>query len=535
MTVSDIKEFIREAFDTKCSFSYVSNLNLLDAHTWAFVTLNTAKAYSYNDREIRIVAKFSDFEEYETLINKAFYAIIDNKFTDRIDNFNNRTLEYTMSFKVKSQEINMAPTIHQIKSLGYLVETTFGQAYDRAATFQEMAIAEIEIDRAPEDLTTLYMNKTRVLDEDHASGRTTGSATFKNNLSVSTLANHKDLIGVAAGTVVTPSKSEVVSAVAVASNKVSFTVADSSTFTAGDLIQFRSDAGVYYAINRAVIVDPTTVQGEFEVCNDEITRITGKTGHIFAVTYIRPSVPDLSKTFQFVVVFQDDTVEVFRGASAKASFTITKEGQAELNWEIKAAEVQSIDMDTKTALEAPTTDFTAEAVANPIIFNFQSSMLYDYKNDTPATNFPFSLDLEFGNELQPITKTGCLNNIGGWYTKPSIKGTANWERNEYDLVNFSKAFEGDSNGFFFTSSSTFAFFAPYAKFTNPNAKNVDSYDSLETMINVNSWVSSEPLLVFPQTFTPAQETMLDLGGLLLHLSLIYSGATKEQTCTENQK
>jgi len=102
MEVSQIKEMLLEVMLEKAGCSFISNINLLEAHTWTFSTVRTAKAYNYNNREISIIAKFPDYETYETLINKAFYAIIDSNFTDRIDTFNNRTLELTINFKVKS-------------------------------------------------------------------------------------------------------------------------------------------------------------------------------------------------------------------------------------------------------------------------------------------------------------------------------------------------------------------------------------------------------------------------------------------------
>jgi len=400
--------------------------------------------------------------------------------------------------------------IKQMKSLAYKVEDSFGEVYDNTVVagamgvsgFQQIATSEIEVTRAPEDLVTLYQNKSRVLDEDHASGRDNGGFTFKKNLDRALMKNHKIILGTSLGTLVPAIATKEVGQIDATGNKLTFT-GDLSGFAVGDFVQFVSDDGVYYAINRLETATASEGDLEFEVCNDEKSRIDGKHGELHQVSYLRPSVPDMAKTYQFVVTYQDDSVEVFRGASIKGSFNITKEGKAEIDFEVQSAKVQSINEDTGVALTTLVNTPTAEEAQNPIIFNFQTSTVYDFKNSVYKTDFPYALDIQFGNTIEPIKKTGCLNNIGGWYIKPSITGTIDWERTPTNLVNFSKYFEGgkDTGGTdckLFTSNKDFAFFSPYVKYTNQDAKSVDSYDSIHTMINVNSWVNSEPLIVLPQ-------------------------------------
>jgi len=403
----------------------------------------------------------------------------------------------------------MAGTIKAMKSLYWKEETNFGEAYDPAADFQEVAMAEFSVDDEPEDLTTLYMNKARVLSEDHASGRDNGGATFQKNLGSSLMGTFSGPLGTAIGTLVPKTGSASITAVSVTSGIVTLLSADTSGLAVGDIVQFVTTAGTYLAFNRiASIDDDVSVTFAEEVCLDEVSRyeVAALTGTLHQASYLRPSVPDMSKTYQFVAVYQDDTVAVFRGASLKGSFSIATDGKAVIDFEIQAAIVQKVDTVTKLALAAPSGGtITPEEVDNPTVFNFQTSTMYDFANSTYKMEFPYKVELNFGNTIEPITKTGCINNIGGWYIKPDITGNISVEHNAENLVNFSKIYEGANDGTtnscrFFTSSKDFAFYSPFTKYTNVSLKDVDSYDSIDCMLNVNSWVTSEPLMVFPQTY-----------------------------------
>jgi hypothetical protein len=246
--------------------------------------------------------------------------------------------------------------------------------------------------------------------------------------------------------------------------------------------------------------DATEVIARMKVCKNEGNKIDGKAGTLTKVSYVRPSVPDMTSTYQFIVIYQDDTMEIFRGASAKGSFAITKSGKGEIDFEVQAAEVQSVDYDSHLPIKYDagfTGTITTEAAYNPIVFDFQTSQVYDFVNSEEKIDFPYQLNINFGNTIEPINKTGCLNNIGGWYIKPSITADVDWERTENNLTLYTKFYEGNSNGMFFTSNADFGFYAPFAKFTNVDAKSIDSYDSLHCILNVNSWINSEPLLILP--------------------------------------
>jgi len=395
-------------------------------------------------------------------------------------------------------------TIKNLKSVDYLIESTFAEPYVHGTARKEIKISELETEMPGEKLETKYLNKTRELNNTTATGRKTGKLTFKKPLDGALLAEHVELVGAGLGTVTSGVDLGTISAKATAANIVTLTVADASLVDIGDIV-FVQDANGRAVLSMNRVMDntgatATEIELEYPVSDEQYAWITATSDKLLSAETVKVSTPDNSNTFQFVVSYDDSTCEVFRGCGIQMQFELTNSGLTEISFEVMAAIAEDKDEFTKVLHTQPSGSITAEGTYQPIFINFQQTYLLDTSIVTPVNleNNPQELKLNFGHILKPKLHMGGSNNITGWYTEPSVTCTGGFDRTDKNLELFDKDLESAANQFMFMSQKNFCFFAPAARYTNSDKKYYNEFDIIEVNVDVNHDTIEEPLLILPQ-------------------------------------
>jgi len=397
----------------------------------------------------------------------------------------------------------MVVHVKEYKKIIYLKETTFAEVYDNSGTYQEILAAELTQDRSGEQLSTLYMQKNRKLNETRASGRNTGSFTFSKNLDASLIEKHTDILEKAIGDYTAPTiANETITAFS--SETVLVGTGGSTNITAGMFVKVEITVDsrvVTTSANLVASIATADVTFAHPFSDQEFLDMqAGDSAVMVQCGTVSPSAPIQDTSFTFVIEYDDDSCEVYRGCGISGAFEITTEGQALINFEVQAAVADNQDTLGNLYVDVTGTGtINPETQRNPIIFDFEIGRLWDASNGTPAnlTLFPQALTLALSHELIPNKLIGGVNNINGWYTKPSLQGEADFDRDYIDL--FSKKYEGDSNQFMFYSQPHFTFYAPLARFSTVNAgASLNDFDALHMAVDVNHDSNNIPLFVFPE-------------------------------------
>lgn len=382
--------------------------------------------------------------------------------------------------------------IKNLKSFLYRREDVTNEEYDKTKTFKEIKVSEYTLEGRKELFETTILNNTRELASKKSTGRKTGSATLTMNLSKSILASHSQLVESGLGQLTVASSPITVTLVATDTITVS-----STSYVSGDIIQITAD-GVQYNNLLVESADASSVTLRSPLTALEVTMINAATTKtVKKVSKCAIGRPLQGYTYTLVAVFEDDSIEVLRGAGVAASFDITTDGQAKITFTFNGAELEWKDQYGNEYLK-PSGTITAETYNTPIYFNFKSSLLYDTVNEEDMSLFPQALMLKVAHTLQPNTLQGGLNNLVGYYTQPSVECEANFHYSNANRKIFSDTYENNTSQFYFCSQENFAFFAPRCQFVGANPADFNVYDSIQVMMNINDDADNEPLVVLPQ-------------------------------------
>jgi hypothetical protein len=202
------------------------------------------------------------------------------------------------------------------------------------------------------------------------------------------------------------------------------------------------------------------------------------------------------RTFQFIELFDDNTVSVFRGAGATAKMGFNIEGKGEIEFEIKSAKQQSMN-DNETAMlsDIDTNVALPELESKMIIYDFELSYVSD-DNGILTSKCPQVFELSVENELIKEPSQCGLNNIISWYAKGAVNATCKWRYNDVNSLYFTRSNENKDNTSIFLSQKDVAFHS-YANFTNRTHEDNNGFDSLKFIVDVNTKSDFIPMFVPP--------------------------------------
>lgn len=380
-----------------------------------------------------------------------------------------------------------------LKTLLYKKETSFGEAYDNSATFNELKVSDITVNRVSTKLETKFLNADRELNNTTSTGIVTGKASTSKPLDASFLNNHLDLVESGFGELVQAySVGEVVSAI----NGTTITVADGSAYAVGDQIAVGvAGSNFYTGINEIVSINSNDLVMKYPISLEQQAQVTVGTDTAIKVPVFSPA-KTKDTTFQFVCIYSDDTIEVLRGAKASLSFSIPQKGKVDTKIEILSASIAS-ETDAGVPLVKPNGTVNLEGDYNTIFINFINTFVYDAITSAQKKVCPYKFDLKVDHKLTPEELECGLNNIGGYYSKPDITSTIEVGRNEANLLTFSRLHEANDNNFLYLSQGNLALIAEKARFTNLDLGYTGEFDNIKLNVDVNFSTSKRFLVAFP--------------------------------------
>jgi len=391
--------------------------------------------------------------------------------------------------------------IKNYKRILYKEEASFGEAYNKASNFKEFLVADdFKLNRVGEKLETIYENKERQMNARTTTGRVTGDFSTTKNLDKSWLAKHSDLVNAGLGKVEGGTTSAAtITAIATTSNITTLTIGADWSALIGLPVRITYTDGTVGSINIVESATATEVTLKIPFEATELAKIQAG-DELEDMKRVSISKPQNTKTFQFIVEYDDDSIELLQGCGVQIQIPFNTEGKSTVPITIKSAKVSNLDSSGAVLDSVSGGTITTEGTYQAVYYDF----ILNYVSDMATTPAPKSVvaqqfALNIAQELQAWThQGGGVNNILGWWTKANVTAEAFYNRNDTNLVLFGTDNENSGTQWVFLGQQQVAFYAPVANFTNGDADAVGEFDSLKYNVDVNHDTSSEPFIVLPQ-------------------------------------
>jgi len=383
-----------------------------------------------------------------------------------------------------------------LKTVYYQKETSFGEAYVANGTWQEIKVSELTTNRESEKLEAKFLNATRELNNTTSTGKVNGKASFTKPLDASFYNNHLELTEMAFGKLEQLIFDDPAGEVhAVASYEV-VTVDDGTKFTVGDIVQIgRGTTGLATSVNEVLAISANDVTLKYAMSDDEKNAITINDDKLIKVPVFSPSETE-NASYCFVTVFDDNSVEVMRGAVASMSFELARDGKLDMKLDIMSADIASEDA-SGTALVKPLGTLTSESENDIIYVDFVQTWIHDATTGADKQICPYNFSLKINHELIAEKSLCGLNGITGYYSKADITGEIEYGRTPANLITFSKKNEANVKNHLWLSQSTLAIIAEGARFTNLDTGYTDELDNIKLNVDVNYSTTKKLLVVLP--------------------------------------
>jgi len=430
-------------------------------------------------------------------------------------------------------------TQRKLKKILYKKEIAFAEAYDRTDTYNEIIVSgAIKMGKNTEKIQVTYVNQDRILQPKTITAGSKGELNFTKPISKALMDNHKTLISNALGRVVDNSMlptidakqpqtvgEEAISIIGEGSiANAHFINLDVDDFLGAELsigkrvsiILDLDGSGNMFAFpyNEVGKVDDIgggegNVHFKYPVKDTTIAKIQEAitNGRVFikAMDDITLGVTD-QDSFTFVLVFQDDTVEVFRGCGITAKMKINQTGAATIDFSVKGAIVSNKPENCLNTPENfygnPNAVIIDEPGTLPVVYNFCWLFVEDLTKDP---NYPIhismvKLDVDINNTIKELNRmAGGSNRIGGYIVEGSVTAKAEMIRSEEYIELFGKRYESSNLQDIALSQNDFGLFSP-ANFSNETTGSTGEEDTTEYNLDLNFDGNRFCYLILPATY-----------------------------------
>jgi len=388
--------------------------------------------------------------------------------------------------------------IKNLKTVVYLKESTFAQDYDETLTFQEIKISSLDVKRESEKLETKFLNRTRELNNTTSTGRVNGKLTFSKPLDASLVKDHIDVMEAGFGKFTMNVLDAQVTGV---TGTNTLNLASATSLSVGDIVVVGGNnsgdiENSKISVNQIQSISGNDVILRFPLSTDDIASIDTANDYLWSAPKFSPA-ETVDSSFQFVVIYDDNTVDVLQGAKPSVSFELKQKGLLEAKFEVASASIDSVDA-TGALLPAPTGTITPEGSYQGTDVNFKQTYIYD----TPITHgdrklCPYDLKLNIKHTLEPENALCGLNGILGYYAKADITAEIEYGRNDQTLRIFDNDYEAEDNNFLFLSQTNLCVYAEQARFTNLDTGYTGEFDNIKLNVDVNYDTNKVLYIVIP--------------------------------------